>query len=147
MCLWSCPTAKDIWSRCGNKIQKRSTENEEFVYILEELLHFSGKEDIKLMAVVARMLWIRRNALVYGKKVSPSSSVIGCASESSEAFQLANSQKDRPIERVNTKNVQWEAPKNDFVKINWDAAGAIVEGRCVLVWLLEMVKERCWQLW
>jgi hypothetical protein len=118
MCLWSCPTAKDIWSRCGNKIQKRSTENEEFVYILEELLHFSGKEDIKLMAVVARMLWIRRNALVYGKKVSPSSSVIGCASESSEAFQLANSQKDRPIERVNTKNVQWEAPKNDFVKIN-----------------------------
>ena len=57
---------KDIWSRCSSKIQKRRIENEEFVYILEELLHLLGKGDIELMAVVTRMLWLHWNALVYG---------------------------------------------------------------------------------
>jgi hypothetical protein len=50
--LWSFPATKYIWSRCGSKIQKRSIKNAEFVFILEELLQYLGKEDIELMAVV-----------------------------------------------------------------------------------------------
>lgn len=94
----------------------------EFVFILEELVQFLGKEDIELMAVVARMLLLCRNASLYGKKVSPSSIVIGCASESLKAFQLAKSRKNSSIERVNTNNVRWKGPMNDFVKINLNAA-------------------------
>lgn len=69
------------------------------MFILVELLQFLSKEDIDLMAVVARMLWLRRNALVYGKNVSPSTIVIGYASESSKTFQLAKSRTDVEIEK------------------------------------------------
>ena len=89
--LWSYLAAKDIWSWCGSKIQKESIENAEFVFILEELFQYLGKEDMELMAVVARLFWFRRDTCVYWKKVSPPYSVIGCAEESLEAFQLANS--------------------------------------------------------
>jgi hypothetical protein len=52
---------------------------------LEELLQFFGKEDVELVAVMGRMLWLHWDALVYGKKVR----VIACTTESLEAFQLS----------------------------------------------------------
>jgi hypothetical protein len=120
--LWSYLAAKGIWSWCGSKIQKRSIENAKLVFILEELFQYLGKEDIELMAVVARMFWFCRNTCVYGKKVSPPYSVIGCAAKSLEAFQLANSRKDGSMERVITDDFIWKALKNGFIKINWHVA-------------------------
>jgi hypothetical protein len=84
-------------------------------------------------------------------KVSPPSRVIGCTAKSLEAFQLVNSHKDGPMERVITDDIRWKAPKNGFVKINWSIAFADKSirnmGIIVSMWLLEMVRERCWRLW
>ena len=80
--LWSCPTIKDIWSRCDRPIQKKKSVNhEEFVFIWEELLRILSKEDMEFMAVVARQLWLRRNAFVYGNKINLSSTMVGCVVE------------------------------------------------------------------
>jgi hypothetical protein len=46
---------------------------------------------MKLMAVVARQLWLRQNAMVYGNRSSHSSTVVSHASESLVAYQNANS--------------------------------------------------------
>jgi hypothetical protein len=105
---------------CGNKIQKRSIVHEDFVIIVEELCRYLDKEEMEIMAVVSRSIWPRRNALVHGKNVSPSNVVVKNAIDSLEAYRKANSQIKGVIERDNTKVLCWEAPNDDFVKVNWD---------------------------
>lgn len=56
----------------------------------------------------------------YGNKVSPYTTVIGCASKFFETFQLEKAQKYSVTERVNKSDLRCKAPKNGFVKINWD---------------------------
>jgi hypothetical protein len=119
--LWSCPATQIVWSMCGSKIQKRSIMHEDFVVIVDELYCYLDKEEMEIMAVVAQSIWLRRNALVHGKKVSPSNVVVKNAIDSLEAYRTANSQIKGVIERDNTKVLCWEAPKEDFVKVNWDA--------------------------
>ena len=54
----------------------------------------------------------------HGKKVSPSNVVIKNAIDSLEAYRTANSQIKGVIERDNIKVLRWEAPKDDFIKVN-----------------------------
>jgi hypothetical protein len=84
--LWRCPAVRVIWSMCGSNIQKHCTANEEFVFIVEELQRHVTAEDMELIRVVARNLWLRRNAVVYEKMVSPYSNVISNAYDSSMDF-------------------------------------------------------------
>ena len=44
------------------------------------------------------------------------------SSESLETYRQAYAQKDGMAERVTTKDLRWEAPKEHFVKVNWDAS-------------------------
>lgn len=90
LALWSYPTTKAIWSMCGNKIQKRCIEQVDFVFILEELHRHLDQEDMELMAVVPKNLWFQRNAMVYGRPVSPHVTVVSKLVESLAAFQEAN---------------------------------------------------------
>ncbi|XP_059436480.1 uncharacterized protein LOC132169465 [Corylus avellana] len=96
--------------------------HEDFVIIVEELCCYLDKEEMEIKVVVARSIWLRRNALVHGEKVSPSNVVVKNAIDSLEAYRTANSQIKGVIERDNTKVLHWKAPKDDFVKVNWDAA-------------------------
>jgi hypothetical protein len=73
------------------------------------------------MAVVARNLWLRHNAFVYGIEISPAIMVVGCAVELMETFQAANYRKDEVATKVLINNLIWEAPNNGFVKVNWNA--------------------------
>jgi hypothetical protein len=63
-----------------------------------------------------------KNPLVLGKNVSPINVVVMNATHSLEAYKIANSQIKGVVVRENTKVLRWEAPKDDFVKVNWDAA-------------------------
>ena len=42
------------------------------------------------------------------------------AMELLEAYHFANSQKEGDVLKGNMNNIIWEAPDNDFVKVNWD---------------------------
>jgi hypothetical protein len=119
--LWGCPTAKAIWSMCGSKIKKQCIANAESVFIVEEFQRYVDMEDMELIGVVARNLWLRWNEVVYGKTVSPSSLVVSNAYESLVAFHDANSRKssDQVIE---TPEIHWKAPLHGSIKVNWDAA-------------------------
>lgn len=49
--LWGCPAAKAIWSVCSSKIQKRSSEHEDFWDILSDLAQVLDQEDLERVAV------------------------------------------------------------------------------------------------
>lgn len=104
---------------CDSKIQKRSIVDENFAFILEKLHPFLDKDDMELLGVVVLNLWLRRNAVVYGKPNSLYNTVVSNTYNSLIAFKEANSHK---LSRTIGENeLRWEAPMDGFVKVNWDA--------------------------
>ena len=69
------------------------------------------------MVVVARQIWFQRNDFVFGNKISSAITTVGSLGESLEVYQVANARKGAAT-KTNTNDLRWEAPKNDFVKIN-----------------------------
>jgi hypothetical protein len=47
---------RDAWGMRGRKLQKSCKEDEEFIYIVEDLQHKLENDEFELMAVVARNL-------------------------------------------------------------------------------------------
>lgn len=54
--LWSCPAAKDVWFGCPMKIQKSTSDEEDFLNIFEKLVGRLDEEEINLVACIARQI-------------------------------------------------------------------------------------------
>lgn len=87
--LWSCGAAKDVWMDCSSKLQKCTSDEEDFLSIFEKLLGKLEQMEIELVACVARQLWMRRNKVVFGDDLLPPSVVIRTAIDQMEAFHAA----------------------------------------------------------
>jgi hypothetical protein len=64
--LWSCPSAQDVWADYSKRIQKSSCEAVDFMGIMEWLLDTCSVEEVQMATLVARQIWHRRNAVVFG---------------------------------------------------------------------------------
>jgi hypothetical protein len=74
--LWSCESAKDLWSECCRVIQKCSSIEVGFSSLFEILLEKLNEEEMQLMVGVARQIWLKRNVVVFGGEfLSPSALV------------------------------------------------------------------------
>jgi hypothetical protein len=63
--LWSCPASRDGWG-CGPKFfQKSYSWGATCMEIVEGFMDRFRGEDMGLMAVLARRIWLRRNTLVF----------------------------------------------------------------------------------
>jgi hypothetical protein len=127
--LWGCSAAKAIWSECNSKIQKRSSEHEDFLDIFSDLLRVLDQDDLERVAVVARAMWFRRNAVVHGRQIGQPYIVVSQALENLEAFQQATSRSGKQMVSTTPSGNRWQAPPEGFVKINWDAAVDLVNCR------------------
>lgn len=116
--LWSCLATMVVWSMCRSKIQKRSIVHDDFVFIVEKLHRFLNKEDMELMAVHARLVWLWRNVVVYGRSVNALHSVVNKATESLMAFQSANFWPPSMVAATPPGGLCWLALQPNFVKIN-----------------------------
>lgn len=116
--LWSCPAASAVWGLCSSKIQKRSSYHEDFLLIMEDLFCFLDQEDMELVAAVAQLLWLHRNALVFGRLVTPIHLVMTNASESLMDFRRARSSLALAVVATLARDLRWKAPPIGFVKVN-----------------------------
>jgi len=82
-------TAKATWNMCGSKIQKSCIDHEDFTFIVEELRPRLEREEWELMAILARSLWVRWNALIFGGLFIHPTLMVEKVSESLVAFQSA----------------------------------------------------------
>ena len=70
--LWTCESTRDVWAACNNKIQKCPTMEMTFASIITILTERLDVEEIQMVAAVARLLWLRRNRVVFlGEFTSP----------------------------------------------------------------------------
>jgi hypothetical protein len=64
--LWNCESAKDVWSAYNSKIQKFPTMEMPFASIIAILAEKLDDEELQMVTVVARLIWLRRNNVVFG---------------------------------------------------------------------------------
>jgi hypothetical protein len=64
--LWNCESAKDVWSECCRAIQKYSSIEVGFASLFEIMADKLNAEELQMMVGVARQIWLRRNAVVFG---------------------------------------------------------------------------------
>ncbi|XP_018812812.2 uncharacterized protein LOC108985100 [Juglans regia] len=79
---------------------------------------------MEFVVSVMRSIWLRRNGWIFERKFTSPESVLQQARANLNEFQQA---QQNGIERikptaVERRMVRWEAPKEGFVKVNWDAA-------------------------
>ncbi|XP_059440309.1 uncharacterized protein LOC132172759 [Corylus avellana] len=121
--LWTCPAAVDVWAECMKLIQKCSSTEVSFVHVLE-MLHGRLEEDgMQLVAVIARLLWLRKNKVIFGGDFQSPSTLHKLAHEQVDLFM--KTEEGRWVQRPQQSNPvvqRWHTPPVGVVKINWDAA-------------------------
>jgi hypothetical protein len=63
--LWLCPVAKDVWESSFSCFQKFNFAGPNFRGLFAYCMERCTKEELELMAVTARRIWLRRNAWVF----------------------------------------------------------------------------------
>jgi hypothetical protein len=65
--LWSCSSARDVWTECSSKLQKCTSDVSEFRDIIIKLSERLSMEEMHEMVTVARLIWLslRRNKFMY----------------------------------------------------------------------------------
>lgn len=77
---------------------------------------------MELVVVVARLLWLRRNALVFGRPMNPIHMMVTLAFEALTNFCYVRSSPALAIVVTQSRDLRWTAPPTGFVKVNWHAA-------------------------
>ncbi|XP_059428517.1 uncharacterized protein LOC132162279 [Corylus avellana] len=105
------------------QLQKSSICDATFAGVFEQLLIQLSKEEMQFFVTVARQIWLRRNAFVFGKPLLAPAEVIRRAREQISAFEKTEAGRHKahvPLRRQ--VNQRWQKPPADFIKINWDAS-------------------------
>ncbi|XP_059445374.1 uncharacterized protein LOC132177155 [Corylus avellana] len=126
--LWSCESAKDVWSTMGRQFQKSWCRGPTFLAVVEGLLGKCDDEDLQLLVGVTRNIWRRRNEWIHeGKFISPND-IVEVTNRGVEEYMKANmhNHSQRGDDESPTR---WKAPENGWVKVNWDIALDKANGR------------------
>jgi hypothetical protein len=121
--LWNCKSAKDVWSAYNSKIQKLPTMEMDFASIIIILTERLEEEELQLVTVVARLIWLRRNNVVFGGVFMSPVQILETAISQLENFSKA--EKGRRMEshkKPTPATDKWRKPSSGWIKFNWDAA-------------------------
>jgi len=62
--IWSCPAAQDVWGSSPLIFQKSCSWGTSFLSTFASFLMCCNNDDLDLLAVLARWIWLRRNTLL-----------------------------------------------------------------------------------
>jgi hypothetical protein len=121
--LWRCSAAVGVWSICSNVINKCPSIDGSFGQVIRVLGERLDGDGLQLAAVVAQLLWLRRNNWVFGGELQSPHDLLMHAVDQVQQFVRAEDSKRAPRPPQHTQSVQrWEKPPFGVVKFNWDAA-------------------------
>ena len=121
--LWTCPSTRDVWSECNLKIQNCLSFDDDFINIFEVLHERLRTDELQLVAIIARLIWLRRNTVVFGGDLSAPAELIRHGEEQIDTFWKAEkSSQSRNVVRASLGVQRWCKPAQGVVKINWDAS-------------------------
>jgi hypothetical protein len=63
--FWECPVARVVWGGNSSIFHKCQWAGNDFKLLLKYCLERVSREELDLMAVVSRRIWLRRNSLIF----------------------------------------------------------------------------------
>jgi hypothetical protein len=121
--LWNCPTALDVWLECPSRIQKSVVVEDSFLNIFQQMHDKFDVEDLQFIAITARLIWLRRNDVVFGGEFLSPSAVIRREKEQQDASNSADQvRRDNLFKAIVLTEVAWKPPVMGSIKANWNAA-------------------------
>jgi hypothetical protein len=115
--VWSCPATQYVWGEKFSCFQKCNTHLSSFVHLLEYSLQRFSKDQVELLAVVARKVWLRRNSLVFEGVLRHPKEVLEEAIISLEYFRKWNSLEESNVLRSESASSsrmdRWSPPPMD----------------------------------
>ncbi|XP_059458269.1 uncharacterized protein LOC132187853 [Corylus avellana] len=121
--LWSCPSARDVWTECYPKLSKCASLEADFIDIMAHLLERLDADQLQFMASVARQIWLRRNLVVFGGELTEPSTIIRWSKDQVENWCNFNKRRTRrEVTSERAPSTVWTKPPQGYVKINWDAS-------------------------
>ncbi|XP_042939333.1 uncharacterized protein LOC122274353 [Carya illinoinensis] len=113
--LWQCPTANVVWTEMTTPIQKWNVAEDDFLSMWGRMKGKLTEPDLEMIAATMRMLWMRRNELVFDKKFKSPRTVIRASKESLQEYQTANQMLKRG---------------NNFAMVVRDEKGDVLAAAC-----------------
>jgi hypothetical protein len=108
--------------RRNGKLQKCSSEENDFMGIVGQLEEWLGEGEMQLMVNVAHQIWLRRNSMVFGEEFLHPKHLVRVANDQVEAFVNASQRTNEPIPVSRSLAIEkWLKPPNVITKINLDA--------------------------
>lgn len=119
--IWECESSKAVWMECNRKIQKLSIIAEDGLVWFAMLMDKLDEEELCLVSVLARRIWLHRNSVVFGGQLSSPTFLVHSAETSLAEFNQA--QIDRRVTLPSQPlRIRWKKPPTGVIKVNWDAA-------------------------
>jgi hypothetical protein len=121
--IWNCQSAQDVWVVSSPTIQKCPKMEVAFHNILLYLSSRLSEENMQLVVVTARLLWLQRNTVVHGGDLTSPIQVMELARSQLENYRKAESgRRMTSPPTVVTVPLKWTTPQEGFIKLNWDVA-------------------------
>ncbi|XP_035546799.1 uncharacterized protein LOC118348717 [Juglans regia] len=131
--LWECPATNDVWANDLSGVSKWKREGGDFLALWVRLMGGLDNSKLEEIAVQLRKVWLRRNTVVFEKRLTCPKTLITTSIESLEAFKQANrlTNSNNAVQQriVAVNKTRWIPPTANFVKVNWDASLDVKEKR------------------
>lgn len=122
--LWECKEARQVWKHTFLHNVYKEWKEPNFIELFSHVDKEFSKPDLELFAVIAWWIWNNRNDAKIGKIPLRGELLVGKAQDWLQDFATTHmsSPKVSPLSQVVEQHVKWWPPKEQFVKLNVDAA-------------------------
>ena len=121
--LWTCESARDVWAKCNSKIQRCATMEVTFASLFTELTDRLDANEMQMVVVVTRLVWLRRNRVVFGGDFMSPKHILEIASSQLDNFSKAEvGRRMGNIDRFVPEVAKWSKPSPGWIKLNWNVA-------------------------
>jgi ribonuclease HI len=118
--LWQCSSSMAVWQEGCRRVQKLSWEETDGRGFLQQLRARLNGEELLETLILARLIWLRRNSLIFNRSFSDPASIISHARDIMSTFTEVHLRS--PESGLPHSQARWERPPLGWKKINWDAA-------------------------
>ena len=88
--LWSCPSARDVWSGSIRWFHKSSLGGPSFRSVVEEMQRSCDEDEFRLFVEIARRVWFRWNETIHGGPFIHPTALVQQVGEALVEFSVAN---------------------------------------------------------
>jgi hypothetical protein len=129
--LWECSAAMDVWEGQASCFHKCSCSVHDFKALFEYVMNRFTKEQLALMAVICRRIWLRRNSLIFEGTFLHPNILMMEAINAQDEYRRCLSPKARIEEgRISCcdRRSRWTYPPEGIYKCNWDVSVNVTKG-------------------